>query len=105
MLLTSYSHRHAAAGARPVSGPTVLEGPCREPLTPCADEGVLWFNRSQTRTKESSAPDASMPLRDGHHSIELRGAACPRSSRRACPGCRTSRIRMMFESCAKVPRR
>lgn len=64
-----------------------------------------WFNRSQTRTSESSAPEAKVPRRDGDHSIQLTFAAWPRSSSRAWPGCLTSRIRIIFESWEKVARR
>ena len=64
-----------------------------------------WFRRSQINTSESSPPDASVPLREGDHSMQLIAAACPRSSSNACPGCRTSRIRMLFESCENVARR
>lgn len=63
------------------------------------------FNKSHTSTRESSAPLASMPRRLGFHSMELRAAECPRSSRSAVPGCRASRMRTMLESAAKVARR
>ena len=57
------------------------------------------------RTNESSPPDANVPLREGDHSMQLIAAACPRNSSNAWPGCRTSRIRMLFESCENVARR
>lgn len=67
--------------------------------------GLLELRRSQMRTWQSSAPDANVPRLSGDHSIELTEPPWPRSSRRAWPGCRTSRIRMMLESWAKVARR
>ena len=72
------------------------------PFTPGAKVEPLWFRRSQIRTKESSPPDARVPLRDGDHSIQFIAAACPRSSSKAWPGCRTSKIRMLLESWENV---
>ena len=66
---------------------------------------VPWLSRSQISTKESSPPDASVPLREGDHSIQLIAAACPRSSSNAWPGCRESRTLMLLESCENVARR
>jgi hypothetical protein len=72
---------------------------------PGGARAVLWLSRSQISTSESSAPEANVPLREGDHSMQFMAAACPLSSSKACPGCRTSSIRIMFESCENVARR
>lgn len=56
------------------------------------------MRRSHTRTRQSSAPDARVPRREGDHSMQLMEAEWPLSSRRACPGCRTSSTRTILES-------
>jgi hypothetical protein len=94
-LPTSKSHRQHAAGPRACSGP---EPDCWVPFMPDNAAAFPWFKRSQTSTIESSAPEARVPLLDGDHSTQFRGAACPLSSNSAWPGCRTSKIRITLES-------
>lgn len=123
-LPTSYSHCQLATGLRTLSPlpapapPTPAAPPLPAPAAP-AEPGTVPFGaaapppatppaelmRSQTKTWQSSAPEASVPRRSGDHSTQLRAPEWPRSSRRACPGWRTSRMRMTLESCAKVARR
>jgi hypothetical protein len=60
--------------------------------------------RSQIRTRESSPPEASVPRREGDHSMQFMGALCPDNSKRAWPGWRTSRTRITLDSWLKVAR-
>ena len=68
-LATSYSHRQLA------DGPLPCTSAWPEPPLPFTVGITAWFcelSRSQTSTRLSSAPEASMPLRLGFHSIVLR---------------------------------
>ena len=94
-LETSKSHCQAAPG--PLS--VFTEPPC------CGVAAPAWLIRSQTKTSESSAPLASNPRWFGLHSMQLTAPPWPLSSSNACPGCRTSRTRIAFESWEKVARR
>ena len=72
-------------------GPCVLAGvefadACGLLFEPGASVALPWFKRSHISTNESSPPDASVPLREGDHSIQLIAAACPLSSSNAWPG-------------------
>lgn len=87
-LETSKSHCQAALG--PLS--VFTKPPC------CGVAAPAWLIRSQTKTSESSAPLASNPRWFGLHSMQLTAPPWPLSSSKACPGCRTSRTRMAFES-------
>jgi hypothetical protein len=87
---TSNPHSHTAFG--PLSVPVALGAGC-----PPA--------RSHSRTQQSSPPLASTPRSLALHSMALTFAPWPRNSRRAWPGCRTSRTRIREESWEKVARR
>lgn len=104
MFDTSLSQSHTAAGPRSlgVAGVPALCGTGGMGGTGAA---LCWLMRSHRSTKQSSAPEARTPRRLGDHSTQLMEEPWPFSSRRACPGCRTSRTRTMLESCEKVARR
>ena len=93
-LLTSYSLLHARLGFL-----SALTPACP---TTCCDTAPAALIRSHTSTRLSSAPDARHARRVGLHSTQLTAALWPLSSRRAWPGCRTSRTRITEESCEKV---
>jgi hypothetical protein len=100
-LPTSYLHSHTADGPRSCAEPPPPGAPGVIPAATLPVEVI----RSQSSTQQSSAPEASTPRCELLQSTQFTDALCPLSSRSACPGCRTSSTRMIFESCEKVARR
>jgi hypothetical protein len=80
-------------------------GPGRGGGCCCICAALCWLIRSQTRTQQSSPPEANVPRRLGDHSMQFTDAEWPLNSTRAWPGCRTSRMRIRLESWENVARR
>lgn len=98
MLFTSQSHCQHEVG--PWKFSEASEGSVT--LKPNVEAAFDGFNRSHRSTKESSPPDANIPLWEWDHSMQLITSAWPFSLRSVWLGRRTSSIRMLFSSCENV---